>query len=467
MERKAFSTYLVAACISGSFVLGLYFPSRLGAQGGLPERVAAARQNGGRGLDPLQSYSGVLNELKNRYYGELPADNEVTYSAIRGLLKAVDDPYTRFLDPDEYRVERERNQGEFVGIGALLEPRPTKEGYVRVSQPIKGGPAFEAGLAAGDLITKVNGKSINGQSVDQVVKIIKGPAGTPVRLTIQRPGKTEPIEMNLTRRLVEVPPVESRMEPGNIGYVRLTQFVSRADEKLEAALKDLKTQGMKGLVLDLRGNPGGFLEQAIDVVSQFIPPRNNAVVIVESGGERNAKRCNPRKYLNPEYPIIVLINQSSASASEIVAGAFQDTNSGIVVGQTTYGKGLVQTLFTLPQDNSAVMITTHKYLTSKGRDINRTREARGGVKPDVEVDYTEKDFIEKRDPQLAKALEILHEKTGYVKPAAAVAGNGAAPPPSPGRGNEPQNPRLLEEPSYDGPGRRPQAPPELQSPPGR
>src|SRR5438067_4888684 len=183
---------------------------------------------------------------------------------------------------------------------------------------------------------------------------------------------------------------------------------------------------MKGLIIDLRGNPGGLLDSAIDLVSRFVPPGNNAVVIVEAGGHEEPKRVNPRKYLSPDYPIVVLINRTSASASEIFAGAMKDTHSATLVGQTTFGKGLVQTVFQRPQDNSAIKITTHKYLTSNGHDINRYRNRRGGVEPDVSVDIKEEDFLHGKDTQLQKALEILHQKTGYVKPATAQPSPAAA-----------------------------------------
>lgn len=429
MTRARISNYIVAGCVAGSFILGLTANPSSGAQGGAPERVIQGKNVGGKVLEPLNGYNTVLGEIKDRFYGETPSDIKLTYQAIHGLLKAVDDPYTRFMDPEECKIFREKNAGEFVGIGALLDGTPTKEGFVRVNKPLKGGPAMEAGLQKGDLIEKVDGKTVVGQTVDQVVKQIRGTPSTKVRLTIQRPGKAEPIEFNLVRRLVEVEVVESEMKEGQIGYITLSDFSNqRADEKLELAVRELKQQGMKGLVLDLRGNPGGLLDAAIDIVSRFVPSKNNAVIIVESGGERSARRCNPRKYLDPDYPIVVLINRGSASASEIVAGAFKDTGAGTVVGQTTYGKGLVQTVFTLPQDNSAVVITTHKYLTSMGNDIDRTRTRRGGVVPDVAVEFTEKDFIERRDPQMAKALEILYQKTGYVKPAAPATATTAKPP---------------------------------------
>jgi carboxyl-terminal processing protease len=426
--------YLIALSVAVSFVLGLTFPrTLLGAQGGLPERVLTSRPTpGGRDLDPFTVYGATLTELKDRFYGELPADpdRKLSYEAIRGMVRAVDDPYTQFLDPEEYRALHEDNEGEFVGIGAFLDNRKTKDGYVRIVRPLGGTPAQRAGIQKNDVILKVDGKPVNEiPNVDAVVKMIRGQPNTAVRLTIQRTGSPKPIEVRIVRQLVEVEVVQDvELKEGNVGYLFLSQFNQRADEKIEQAVKELETKGMKGLIIDLRGNPGGLLDVAVDIVSRFVPPRNNAVIIVRSGGEQEAKRCNPRKYLRPEYPIVVLVNHASASASEIVAGAFKDTGTGTIVGQTTFGKGLVQTVFPHPQDGSAVKITTHKYLTSKGHDINRSRDHRGGVEPDVTVDITEDDFTHGRDPQLDKALQILWQKLGYQKPAGA-----SSPAPAPGQ----------------------------------
>lgn len=438
MARKHFASALIALCVVISFFLGLTFtPRASSAQGGLPERMAAARAtSGSRDLDPLNSYSNVLGELKERYNGTLPTDTKLTYAAVRGLLDTVDDPYTQFLDPEEAKQLNDQNEGEFVGIGALLESQPTKDGFVRISRPLSGTPAQKAGIQKGDLITKVDGKSVVGMTVDQVVKLIRGQPDTAVKILIQRPGATQPQEFKIVRKMVEIEVVEDvSMKEGGVGYLVLNQFNQRADEKLEAAVRDLETQGMKALIIDLRNNPGGLLDVAIDVVSRFIPPRdlstgrpNNAVIIVESGGQQDPKLVKPRKYMSPKYPIVVLVNRNSASASEIVAGAFKDTHAGTVVGTTTFGKGLVQTVFSRPQDGSAIKITTHKYLTSKGHDINRTRDHRGGVEPDVQVDLTEEDFFNRKDPQLDKALEILHQKIGYVKPAGGTASAGQPAP---------------------------------------
>jgi carboxyl-terminal processing protease len=231
---------------------------------------------------------------------------------------------------------------------------------------------------------------------------------------------------------VEVEVVKSRMLPGSIGYISLDQFNEMADTKMERAIRDLERKGAKGLVLDLRGNPGGLLESAISIVSRFVPPNRGAVVIVESGGDRETRRTEGHKFLGAKLPLVVLVNRTSASASEIVSGAVQDNKAGMIVGTTTFGKGLVQTVVPLSDRQSACMITTQKYLTPSGRDINRSREQRGGVKPDVAVEISEEEFLKGKDPQLARAVEIIQEKTGMrpnAAPAPAAAQAPAAPRP--------------------------------------
>jgi len=426
--------------MGGSFAAGIFEPE---LQAGLPDRLAIFRPGGeGRELDPLSTYNRVLEQVYGKFYGELPKDLNnpkdpkltperlLTFSAIRGLLSALDDPYTRFLDPTEYRSLREENEGSFVGIGAQLDGEPTKDGFIRINRPIPDTPAQKAGVKKGDLITHVDGKSIQGMKVDQVVKLIRGQEGTVVRLTVKRMGQAQPKEFAITRQAVQFRVVESRMEAGNIGYVSLAQFNEMADPRLESAIRELEQKGMKGLVLDLRGNPGGLLDAAIDISSRFVPAKKKVVIIVQSQ-DKDERTAVQRKFMGGRWPLVVLVNQTSASASEIVAGAIKDNDAGTVVGTTTFGKGLVQTVVPL-QDGSASMITTAKYLTPSGKDINRSREQRGGVEPDVRVEVTEEQFFKNEDPQLKKGIEILRQQlSGQIppKPSTANVPNRAASAP--------------------------------------
>lgn len=415
MKRRGFFPIFLTAVVAGSFAVGLFEPE-VRAKGGLPELFSSLRPGGaGRELDPINTYNKTLQTVRERFYGDAPSSTKLTYTAIKGMLNSLDDPYTRFLDPTDYADLRQENSGEFEGIGAQLEGVPTKEGYVRISRPIPGGPAAKAGVKRGDMISKVDGTSVVGLTVDQAVKKIRGKADTTVRLTLVRPGQKEPVEVAIVRKPVEFEVVESRMEEGRIGYISLAQFNELADPKIERAIHDLDAKGMKGLVLDLRGNPGGLLDAAIDIGSRFIPPGKSVVVIVEAGGEKDARKTNAHKFLGGKWPLVVLVNGTSASASEIVSGAIKDNKAGTILGTTTFGKGLVQTVVPL-EDGSACMITTAKYLTPLEKDINRSREQRGGVEPDVVINISEDQFLKGQDVQLQKAVQMLQEKTGYVAP---------------------------------------------------
>ncbi len=411
IRRNTFSVMLAVA-ISGSFLAGVFEPE-LRAQGGLPEHIFSLRATGsGPQLDPISTYNKVLQLVTERYYGELPGKSEnlkpevkLTYAAIRGMLNTLDDPYTRFLEPVEFNSLKEDNEGEFEGIGAQLDNDKTKEGYIRVSKPIRNGPAAKAGLMKGDLITRINGAAVKDLSVDEAVGKIRGPANTQVRLTILRPSEGKTRDIVITRNSVEFQVVDYELRDGNIGYIYLHTFNELSDPKIQQAIRAMEKEGMRGLVLDLRGNPGGLLESAIDISSRFIPPNKTAVIIVEN--ERNEKRkTSEARFLGGKWPLVVLVNRTSASASEIVAGAIKDNKAGLVVGTTTFGKGLVQTVVPLEGD-AACMITTAKYLTPSGKDINRSREQRGGVEPDYFVDITEEQYVKNNDPQLRQAVEIL------------------------------------------------------------
>ena len=436
-QQRLFSTLLTAGLL-GAFVLGLSFPEvRAGvthgqqlAQGGLPESYASLHLPPGdhRGLEPLGAYYRTLVYLKDRYSGDLESDSKLTYAAIRGMLRPLDDPYTRFLDPEMYQEMRERNSGEFVGIGAQLEPELTKDGFVRIHKPLTGTPADKAGLKPFDVILKVDGVSTQAKDrgndqrhVDKVVKMIRGKADTPVRLTIRRHALAHPLEVKIIREPVEFEIVESKMLEGKVGLIWLGEFNELTDTKIDRALTALEAQGMRALILDLRGNPGGTLDAAQEVASRFLPSGGKVVIIVEKGGDPETRKVLEQKHNHrfnqPGHmiPIVVLVNRTSASASEIVSGAIKDYQAGTIMGTQTYGKGLVQTVVPL-RGGSAIAITTARYLTPKGNDINRGRDRRGGITPDVLVEATEEDYLKQNDVQLKKALDLLHEKIGDKHP---------------------------------------------------
>lgn len=421
MKRSGLISGIIAIVVAGSFAAGVMAPE-LQAMGGLPELLANLRPTGnGRELDPVNSYNKALGLIQQNFVGKMDSERRMTYSAVRGLLNKLDDPYTRFLDPEEYRSLKEENTGEFEGIGAQLKGVPTRQGYIQIDRPLPGGPAAKAGVKRGDMISKVDGSSVVGLSVDDAVKKIRGKSGSAVRLTLVRPGEPRPIEVAIVRQPVEFEVVEYAMKDKDIGYVSLAQFNELADSKIESAIRDLESKGMKGLILDLRGNPGGLLDAAIDISSRFIPADHGVVIIVESGGDREVKKTNPRKYMAGHWPLVVLTNKTSASASEIVSGAIKDNHAGTLIGDTTFGKGLVQTVVPL-EDGSACMVTTAKYLNPSGKDINRSRSQRGGVEPDVRVDMTEEQFLRGDDPQLKAGIETIRKELATGK----YPGSGAA-----------------------------------------
>jgi carboxyl-terminal processing protease len=354
-------------------------------------------------LPPVETYYNVMKKLEDSYYQKPSSEREMTYAAIRGMLASLGDPYTQFFDPDEYRRMQQDNEGEFGGIGATLEKT---QGKTVVKEVLPATPAFKNGLKAGDVITEVDGKAVQGLTLIKIVDEIRGQVGTTVKITLERQGVAHPFVKAITREVIKMKTMKAEMildpdkKPTGIAHIELAVFNAQAHLELDKALKQMSNQGMKALILDLRGNPGGFLQEAIEVASRFID--SGPVVILEQrGGERSNLNVN-RSVKHYHLPLVVLVNKGSASASEIVAGAIKDTNTGILVGTDTYGKGLVQTINPIPNDGSAVKITTQRYLTPNGIDINKK-----GILPHYKVEITKDDITKKQDPQLDKAVSIL------------------------------------------------------------
>ena len=360
-------------------------------------------------LPLIETYSTVMDQLKSDYYGKKIDERELTYDAIRGMLHALGDPFTRFLDPDSYKKMREENEGSFTGIGAQLDTN--KNGEVFVKEPLPDTPAIAAGIKSNDVIVAVDDKPIRNMDIEQVVKMIRGKENTKVKLTLMRPGKTKPINLVIVRKIVPIRIVKSEMldDKHKIGYIRLYQFNEKSDQQFDIALTQLEKKQIKGLIFDLRGNPGGLLQVAVDIGSRFIES-GPIVTIQERGGQKNPLYVEEDHHNHKRYPLVVLVDKSSASASEIVSGAIKDNGVGTLVGTTTFGKALVQTVIPLP-DGSAVMITTARYLTPKGINIQKK-----GIEPDIHIEaadnYDPSD--PKTDNQLAKAVEVLKVKMGIL-----------------------------------------------------
>ncbi len=326
-------------------------------------------------------------------------DVEIMRGAIRGMLEALDDPHSSYMDPDQYRQSNIPLEGEYEGIGAWVDP--TGE-FLIIIAPMPGSPAEQAGLQPGDQVIAIDGEDMTGIDGNLVIRRILGPAGSIVRLTILREGEFEPFDVDIQRASITIPSVEGQMLEDDIAYVQLFNFGENAAEDLRQTLGTLLDQDPVGLIFDLRGNGGGFLGTAIDIASEFI---SEGTVVIERFGDGSEQVYDVTGAgLATDIPIIVLIDGGSASASEIVAGAIQDHERGLLVGETSFGKGSVQTWTPLSGENGAVRVTIALWLTPDGRLIHET-----GLDPDVEVLLTEDDILNDRDPQLDEAIRLLLE----------------------------------------------------------
>ena len=327
-----------------------------------------------------------------------PVDQEAMMrGAIRGMLESLDDQHTSYLDPEMFeRTNAELRGDQYEGIGAWVD---TSKDFLTVISPMPGSPAEKAGLRPGDKIIAVDGEDMTGQDGEAVRQHVIGPKGSTVRLTILRADQ-EPFDVEIVRASIVVPTIEARMLDGDVAYVRLFVFGENTGDDLHKALEDLMKQNPKGLILDLRNNGGGFLDTAIEVASEFI---GQGTVMYEEYGDGKRTTYEARSGgLATKVPMVVLINEGSASASEIVAGAVQDTGRGVLVGVTSYGKGSVQTFAPLLNDQGAVRVTIARWLTPKERQINEI-----GLEPDYKVEFTDADIEAGRDVQLDKAVELL------------------------------------------------------------
>ncbi|MFZ5861600.1 MAG: S41 family peptidase [Nitrospirota bacterium] len=323
--------------------------------------------------EELRPFTEVLNQVQRNYVEETTT-RDVVYGAIRGLLNVLD-PHSSFMPPDVYKEMQVDTKGEFGGVGIQIG---LKDERLTVIAPIEDTPAFRAGVLAGDKIVKIDGTSTKDMTLMDGVNKMRGAKGTKVTLTLERSGTPEPIDVVLTRETIKVTSTRHKMLEDGIGYVRLTQFQEQSGPDLAKALNALREQKAQSFILDLRNNPGGLLTAAVEVSEQFLP-KGKAVVSIK--GRHGSAEEYPAEGAHPilDAPLIVLVNEGSASASEIVAGAMQDWGRAVVVGTTTFGKGSVQTVIPL-SDGSALRLTTAKYYTPKGRSIQNT-----GITPTIVV----------------------------------------------------------------------------------
>ena len=352
--------------------------------------------------------------LRKDFLAKKYSDNNEAYDAIRDMLSNLNDPYTRFLDPKEFNQMRIDTSGELTGVGIQIVKDKESDSLIIIS-PIDGTPAYEAGIKARDKILSIDDVSTKGLNIEDAVKLIRGRRGTKVKLEILRNGNS--FYKSLLRERIEIKSVTSKINETKdgvlIGYVRLKQFNANASREMKDTLKDLEIKKVSGYVLDLRSNPGGLLESSIDISRQFID-KGIIVSTLSKDGLRETKRGNGKALT--KKPLIVLVNEGSASASEIVSGAIRDNNRGKLVGKKTFGKGLVQSMRTLV-DGSGLTVTVAKYLTPNGTDINKF-----GITPDIEVKMNSNPILQreigtKRDRQYRageKELLKIIKRTNLV-----------------------------------------------------
>ncbi|MEH1946211.1 MAG: carboxyl-terminal processing protease CtpC [Nostoc sp.] len=364
-----------------------------------------------------QYVDGTFNQVdwqavRKEYLSKSYSNPQDAYKSIREMLKKLEDPYTRFMDPEEFKNMQVDTSGELTGIGITIS-QDEKTKQLVVIAPIEDTPAFKAGVLAKDIILKIDGKDTKGMDTNQAVSLIRGEAGSQVSLIIQRDGKTK--QFDIKRARIEIHPVkfsQKKTPAGNLGYIRLNQFSANAGKEMQIAIKDLESKKVAGYILDLRGNPGGLLFSSVDIARMWID-KGKIVSTVERQGEAEKEEANGRALTTK--PLVVLVDKGSASASEILSGALQDNKRATLVGTQTFGKGLVQSVRPL-EDGSGLAVTIAHYYTPNGTDINHK-----GISPDVKVDLSKKQmedlWLHERDklatladPQFAKAVEVIGKK---------------------------------------------------------
>ncbi|MDP3883220.1 MAG: S41 family peptidase [Candidatus Staskawiczbacteria bacterium] len=387
-SRKIIYSAIFVICLAGAFGLGAWF--------GVTKLTYNVPQP--EGID-FSLFWDAYNKLQDNFIDPTKIDNQkIIYGAIEGMAKSLDDPYTDFFNPEQAHRFQQDLSGSFEGIGVEIG---IKKDLLTVIAPLEGTPGQRAGLKAGDIILKIDGKDSTNITTDDAVNLIRGAKGTDVTLTIAREGWTSSKDIKITRGTITIPPLKWELKNGNIAYIQIFQFDESLSPDFNVAAREILQSPARKIILDLRNNPGGYLEVAQTIAGWFL--QNGQTVTIEDLGankEQKIYKAEGNASLSG-YPVVVLINEGSASASEILAGALRDNMGVQLIGVKSFGKGSVQEVINL-RGGSFLKITIAKWLTPNGNSISEV-----GLEPDIKVDITEQDIEEEKDPQLDKALEII------------------------------------------------------------
>ena len=400
--------YIVLIAVLGATYLGVFYLGNMVAtkgviMGTVPEKAIDDLSQVGD-VSKYYNLFNLRNMLFSTYDGEID-DEKLLEGAMKGMADAIGDPYTVYMNQDEFVTFIESSQGSFYGIGAQLGIR---DNNVTVIAPVEGSPAEKAGLKAGDIILKVDDYEVNELNTEAVVSRVRGEEGVPVTLTIKREGVENPLEIEIVRAEIKTESVKGEILEDGIGYIQLTTFSDEeVSDKFAEKLNELKQQGMKKLILDLRGNPGGYLNECVEIASNFIPEGEVITYTIDKYDKKVISNSLGGDAIG--MPLVVLVDGGSASASEVVTGALRDYEVATIVGTRTFGKGIVQQLRVLPNDMGGLKVTTSKYYTPNGENIHGT-----GIEPNIVVEIPQEvldmDYDRSIDPQFQKALEVIREK---------------------------------------------------------
>lgn len=405
-RKKSLKIGLIVLVLLASHGALLYIGNTLATNGvifkGAPKKAIADLSSVGD--TSKYKYLFTLRDIiYSKYDGDID-DQQLLEGAMKGMAAAVKDPYTVYMTQEEFDTFMESSQGSFYGIGAQLGVRDNK---VTIIAPIEGSPADEAGLKAGDIILKVDDYEVVDLNTEAVVARVRGEEGKPVTLTIQR-DSGEPFEVTIVRAEIKNESVKGEMLDDSTAYIQITTFSDEeVSQKFTDEINELKVQGMKKLVLDLRGNPGGYLDQCVEIASHFIKEGEIVTYTIDKYNQKVVSKSKGGDLLG--LPLVVLVDGGSASASEVVTGALRDHDAATIIGTTTFGKGIVQQLITLPDNEGGLKVTTSKYYTPDGENIHGT-----GIVPDITVEIPQEvlevEYSRQIDPQFQKALEVIKEK---------------------------------------------------------